>query len=160
MIRKAEVIDPKSIIELEKEYYDKYSISEDLLLKWIKNGNFYVAEENSKIIGSIYFEFLDEIKDLPWCHEPIAGLGKYIYISEVAAESGEINPALFDEVLKAGRENNCEGIVWLTGVKSNHDKIEQKFLKSNGFEKYKDVDNWECSPNYFINDHSLWIKRL
>jgi hypothetical protein len=160
MIRKAKIIDAKSIIELEKRYYDGYSISEDFLLKWIRNGNFYVSEENSKITDSIYFEYLDEIKDLPWCHEPISETGKYIYISEVGTDKDEINPDLFKEALKAVRENNCEGIIWLTGVKSNHDRIEQAFLKSNGFEKYKDVENWECSPNYFINDHSLWIKDL
>jgi hypothetical protein len=160
MIRKAKTGDIKDIIELEKKYYDGYSVSEGLLLKWIENGNFYIAEENSKIIGSIYFEFLDEIKDLPWHHEPIVGLGKYIYISEIAVESGEMVSVLFAEVLKSAKKNDCEGIVWLTGIKLNHDKIEKAFLKSNGFEKYKDVKNWECSPNYFIDDHSLWIKNL
>jgi len=160
MIRKAGTSDIADIIELEKNYYDGYSISEDLLLKWIENGNFFVFEENSKIVGSIYFEFLAEIKDLPWHHEPITGLGKYVYISEIAVESDKIIDILFVEVLKMAKENNCESIVWLTGVKSNHDKIEQKFLKSNGFEKYKDVKNWECSPNYFIDDHSLWIKKI
>jgi len=160
MIRKAEEKDIKNIIELEKRYYDGYSMPEGLLLKWIENGNFFVAEEDSKITGSIYFEFLDEIKDLPWHHEPIAGTGKYVYISEVGTDTDEINPALFDEVLKAGKENGCEGIVWLTGVKSNHDKIERKFLESNGFEKYKDVENWECAPGHFVNDHSLWLKKI
>lgn len=160
MIRKAEKIDSKNIIELEKRYYDGYSISEDLLSKWISNGNFYICEEDSKIIGSIYFEFIDKIKDLPWHHEPIIGNGKYAYISEIAVNSENVVPALFQKVMDTAKQKNCEAIIWLTGVKSNHDKIEQGFLKSSGFEKFKDVKDWECAPNYFIDDHSLWVKKL
>jgi len=160
MIRKANTSDLKQIIELEKDYYESYSISEEILTKWIENGNFFVIEENSKIVGSIYFEFLNEIKDLPWYHKPIKGLGRYIYISEIAVDSKDKVPILFEEVLKAARENNCEAIVWLTGDKGTHDKIEQDFLKANSFEIFKLVENWECSPEYFIHDHSIWVKKL
>lgn len=160
MIRNAEEKDINNIIELEKKYYDGYSLSKELLLRWTKNGNFHVTEENSEIVGSIYFEFLDEIKDLPWHHEPIVGKGKYVYISEVSTSSDEINPELFDEVLKAAKENGCKAVVWLTEVRLKHDQIEQKFLKASGFEKYKDVENWECSPGYFVSDHALWLRKL
>jgi hypothetical protein len=160
MIRKAITQDLKQIIELEKEYYTGHSISEEILVKWIKNGNFFVLEENSAIVGSIYFEFLDEIKDLPWYHEPIKSLGKYAYISEIAVDSDDKVPALFDEVLKVARKNDCEGIIWLTGEKGNHDKIEQGFIKTNSFKVFKKVENWECAPGYFVNDHSLWLKKL
>ena len=160
MVRKANIEDLKQIIELEKKYYEGYSISEELLNKWIKNGNFFVIEEESKILGSIYFEFLDEIKDLPWYHEPINKQGKYIYISEIAVDSQDKISILFNEVIKVAKENNCEAIIWLTGEKSNHDKIEQNFLKENGFEIFKNIENWECSPGYFIHDHSLWLKKL
>lgn len=162
MIREANVSDSKQIIgqiiELEKEYYDGYSISEEILVKWIENGNFFVIEENSKIAGSIYFEFLNEIKDLPWCHEPITGIGKYIYISEIAIDSEDRIPILFSKVLEAAKENHCEAIVWMTGEKGSHDKIEQDFLKTNGFKIAKKVENWECAPGYFVQDHSLWLK--
>ncbi len=160
MIRKVNLSDLKQIIELEKKYYDGHYISEEVLAKWIENGSFFVIEENSKIAGSIYFEFLDEIKSLPWYHEPIKGLGRYIYISEVAVDSKDKAPILFNEVLKVARENNCEAIIWLTGEKANHDKIEQGFLKANGFEKFKFVEEWECAPGRFIHDHSLWLKEL
>lgn len=160
MVRKANKSDSKQIITLEKEYYDGYSISQEFLIKWIENGNFFVIEENSKVVGSIYFEFLDEIKDLPWCHEPIKGTGKYAYISEIAVDCKDRIPILFSEVLRVAKENNCEGVVWLTGEKSNHDKTEQNFLKANNFKVFKRVENWECAPGYFIRDHSLWLKEL
>ena len=160
MVRKANVSDSKQIIELEKDYYEGYSISEEILVKWIENGNFFVIEDDSKIVGSIYFEFLDEIKDLPWYHEPIKGLGKYVYISEIAIDSKDRISILFNKVLEVAEENNCEAIVWLTGEKGSHDKIEQDFLKTNGFKITKKVDNWECAPGYFVHDHSLWLKEL
>lgn len=160
MIRKANVSDSKQIIELEKNYYEGYSIPDEILVKWIKNGNFFVIEENSKIVGSIYLEFLNEIKDLPWYHEPEKELGKYAYISEIAIDSKDRVPLLFNEVLKVVKENNCEAIIWLTGEKGSHDKIEQDFLKTNGFKISKQVENWECAPGYFIHDHFLWSKEL
>ncbi len=160
MIREVNISDSKQIIELEKDYYEEYSISEGVLTKWIENGNFFVMEENSKIVGSIYFEFLNEIKDLPWYHEPIKGLGKYVYVSEIAIDSKDKIPILFNEVLKVAEKNNCEAIIWLTGEKGSHDKIEQDFLKANGFKISKRVENWECSPGYFVHDHSLWLKEL
>ena len=160
MIRKANLLDSKQIIELEKDYYEGYSISEEVLGKWIENGNFFVIEENSKVVGSIYFEFLNEIKDLPWHHESITGIDKYIYISEIAVDSKDRIPILFNKVLEAAKENNCEAIVWLTGDKGNHDKIEQGFLGANGFKIFKKVENWECAPEYFIHDHSLWLREF
>lgn len=160
MIREANISDSKQIIELEKEYYEGYSIPERVLVKWIGNGNFFVIEESSKVVGSIYFEFLNEIKDLPWYHEPIKGLGKYAYISEIAVDSEDRIHILFNEVLKVAKKNSCGAIVWLTGEKGNHDKIEQNFLKANGFKISKRVENWECAPGYFVHDHSLWLKEL
>lgn len=156
MIRPACMSDAQQIIELEKKYYDSYFVSEEILTKWIENGNFFILERDSQIIGSIYFEFLNEIKDLPWYHKPIQGIGDYVYISEIATNSPDNINLLFDEVLKAAKEKNCKGIVW--GM--NHDKIEREFLQSNGFIKFQEVKDWECSPNYFIHDHALWLRKL
>lgn len=160
MIRIASLVDIDQIKKLEINYYEGHHISERILVKWVKNGNFFVIEENSKIVGSIYFEFLDETKDLPWEHEPIKELGKYIYISEIAVDSIDRIVILFKEVLKAAKENKCEAIIWITGEKSKHDKIEQEFLKSNDFEMYSNVEEWECTPGRLIQDHSLWLKKL
>jgi hypothetical protein len=160
MIRPAKISDIETIVGLEKKYYDGYSLSEEILEKWIKNGNYYVLEENSMIVGSIYFEFIEEIKGLPWQHEPINGVGNYVYISEIAVDSKDKIPVLFQKVLDSAKENNCKGIVWLTGEKSNHDKIEREFLQSYGFIKFEDVKNWECAPNYFVDDHALWLMKM
>lgn len=158
MIRKASLVDIDQIRKLEMNYYSGHNISERILVKWIKNGNFFVIEEDSKIVGSIYFEFLEEIKDLPWEHDPMEKeSGTYIYISEIAADSKERIPILFEKVLEAAKD--CEAIIWLTGEKSTHDQIEQEFLKKNKFKKYTSVENWECAPGRFVNDHSLYIKK-
>ena len=161
MIRKASLVDIDQIRKLEMNYYDGHHISERILVKWVKNGNYFVIEEESRIVGSVYFEFLDEIKDLPWEHEPIREeSGKYIYISEIAVDSEDRILILLNEVLKSAKENKCRAVIWLTGEKAKHDKIEQEFLKSNGFEKYKEVESWECAPGRFIHDHSLWLKKI
>ena len=161
MIQQAKISDIKQIQELEKMYYDGYFISESILAQWIKNRYFFLIEEDSKIVGSIYFEFLDEIKDLPWEHPSIKNkTGKYVYISEISIDFPERINELFAKIVKTAKDANCAAIIWLTGEKAKHDRIEQKFLEQNGFKVYKKVDNWECSPKYFIHDHSLWIKEL
>ncbi len=161
MKRPVRAIDVKQIQELEESYYDGYFISEAVLSSWIKDGNFFVIEENSKIVGSIYFEFLNEIRDLPWEHQPINNkTGKYIYISEIAVDSIERIDGLFTEVLKAAKGAKCKAILWLTGEKSKHDKFEKEFLAKNNFRNPQKVEKWECSPGYFIHDHSIWIKEF
>ncbi len=119
-----------------------------------------MSEENSKVVGSIYFEFLDEIKNLPWYHEPTIEKGEYVYISEITVDSKIRIPELFNQVVKLAKENDCHEIIWLTGEKHNHDRIEQEFLKKNDFSIFKRVENWECSPGYFVHDHSLWLKKI
>lgn len=160
MLRKAEPSDADNIISLEKSYYDGYSIGKDALLAWIKTGRYWVLEENGAVVGSIYFEFLDEIKDLPWVHGPVDETPNYIYISEVAAESENILPALFSKVLETAREHGVKAVLWLTGEKAKHDRVEQRFLKANGFELEQNIKKWECAPGIFLSDHSIWIKRL
>lgn len=83
---------------------------------------------------------------------------KYVYISEVSVkkESSNILQKLFNKVLKKAKEDKCQKIIWLTGKKKNHDKIEKKLILKNGFKKIRDVKNWEAYPNYFVPDHSLW----
>jgi len=159
-IRKANQNDVDKIIKLEKYYYDGYSISENVLEKWIKTGRYYVIEKDGIVIGSIYFEFLKEIRDLPWEHETVNEEPNYVYISEIAVKSENILKELFSKVLESAREHNVKSILWLTGEKSKHDHIEQKFLKSNGFKLKQHVEKWECAPGYFISDHNIWELNL
>lgn len=160
MIRRARLTDVDKIIELEKEYYDNYFISKNILTEWIKTGRYYVIEKDGVIIGSMYFEFLKDIRELPWEHKPVDEESNYVYISEVAVKSENVLIELFSKILEKAAENNVKGIIWLTGEKSKHDKIEQKFLKSNGFKLRKHIDRWECSPGYFVSDHNIWVKSL
>jgi len=160
MLRKANPNDVDKIVELEKDYYDGYSISKNILAKWIKSGRYYVVERGGAVVGSIYFEFLKKIKDLPWEHEAVDEKPNYIYISEIAVKSENILKELFSKVLEVAQEQNVKAILWLTGEKAKHDQIEQRFLKSNGFKLKQHVDEWECAPDYFINDHNIWIKGL
>ena len=160
MLRKANSSDVDKIVELEKDYYDGYSISKNILTDWIRTGRYYVAEKDGIVVGSIYFEFLEEIKDLPWEHEVVNEKSNYVYISEVAVKSEDILQELFSKVLEAAREHNVKAILWLTGEKSKHDKIEQRFLKSNGFKFKQHVEKWECAPGYFISDHNIWELKL
>jgi UDP:flavonoid glycosyltransferase YjiC (YdhE family) len=160
MLREANTNDVDKIIELEKDYYDGYSISKNVLENWIRTGRYYVVEKDGMIVGSIYFEFLQEIKDLPWEHETVDEEPNYIYISEIAIKSEDVLQELFSKVLEAAQEHNVKAILWLTGEKSKHDQIEQRFLKLNGFILEKHVDRWECAPGYFIDDHNIWIKKI
>jgi len=160
MLRKANPSDVDEIIELEKDYYDSYSISKDVLAKWIGTGRYYVVEKDGIVIGSIYFEFLQEIKDLPWEHETMDEEPNYVYISEIAVKSEDVIQELFSKVLEAAREHNVKAILWLTGEKAKHDRIEQRFLESNDFVLKQHIEKWECAPGYFIGDHNIWIKKL
>ena len=160
MIRKANQNDVDKIVELEKDYYDSYSISKNILTEWIRTGRYYVIEKDGIVIGSIYFEFLKEIRDLPWEHKTVDEKSNYVYISEIAVKSEEVLHELFSKVLEAARKRNAKSILWLTGEKSKHDKIEQRFLKSNKFEIKKHVEKWECAPGYFISDHNIWELKL
>jgi len=160
MLRRARQSDVDKIVELEKGYYDGYFISKNILAEWIKTGRYYVVERDSVVTGSIYFEFLEDVKDLPWEHEAVDEKPNYVYISEIAVKTEDVLQELFSKVLKVAKEQNVKAILWLTGEKAKHDKIEQRFLKSNGFKVKQHVDEWECAPGYFISDHNIWIKKI
>jgi N-acetylglutamate synthase-like GNAT family acetyltransferase len=160
MLRKANTNDVDRIVELEKDYYDGYSISKNVLAEWIRTGRYYVVEKDGEIVGSIYFEFLKEIKSLPWEHEAVDEKPNYVYISEIAIKSEDVLQELFSKVLESAQQRSVKSILWLTGEKSKHDRIEQKFLKSNNFVKKERVENWEYAPGYFISDHSIWELEL
>ncbi|MFQ6010152.1 MAG: hypothetical protein ACE5J7_03485 [Candidatus Aenigmatarchaeota archaeon] len=62
--------------------------------------------------------------------------------------------------MEKAREKDCKVIIWLTGQKKKHDKIELSFIKKNNFTLYSNVKNWEAYPGKFVSDHSIWIKEL
>jgi len=159
-IRNATSNDIKAIQSVEKDYYEGFSCDEETLKSWIKNNNFFVAEENNKIAGFIYFEFIDEIKALPFIHKSIRGKGEYAYGSEIGVVNNNLKlmQKLFDFMLKIIKGKDCKAVIWVTGGKSRHDKLELEIIKNNGFLKKENVLKWECYPGKFVDDHWIYAK--
>ena len=67
---------------------------------------------------------------------------------------------LFNKVLEKSKRDKCKKIIWLTGLKSKHDKIESRLLSKNKFAKKEKVKHWEAYPNHFVNDHFIWVKKV
>lgn len=127
--------------------------------------NFIVAEENGKIIGFIFFEYLDQIQAIPFVHELMHKRnGKFAYISEVGIldkyRDMGILQQLFKKLVEKARKDNCEKIIWLTGQEHKHDKIEINLLLQNSFTKTKNIQKWEAHPGHFVDDHWIWEKQL
>jgi N-acetylglutamate synthase-like GNAT family acetyltransferase len=159
--------DIKQIQEVEREYYEGFNCSEDILKNWIQNlpDNFIVAEKDDRLVGFIFFEYLNEIRAIPFVHKLEHKIGgKYAYVSEIGILDGlqnsEILQELFDEMIEKCEKDGCEAVVWMTGKKSKHDKIESRLLLDNGFVKGENVKQWEAYPNHFVDDHYIWVKTL
>lgn len=160
--RPAKIRDIKQIQQIEKEYYEGFSCSEETLKSWIEPlaENFIIAEENGKIIGFIFFEFLDEVKAIPFIHDTKTTnnpKGSYVYITELGIIDSHVDliQELFDKVVEIAKKKNKKSIIWLTGDKSKHDKIERDLIQGNGFMRKNRIEKWEAYPNYFVSDH--WI---
>ena len=167
-IRPAKIQDIKAIQEIEQQYYEGFSCPTDVLEKWIQNstGNFLVAEDsNNRVVAFLFFEYLDEIRAIPFIHEPTHSENdKYAYISEVGVLDrylkSEILQTLFDSMKRKTTLDDCHGIVWLTGSKRKHDQTEQNILADNSFVKQEQIKDWEAYPNHHVNDHYLWYKNI
>lgn len=165
--RSAKLQDIKQIQQIEKEYYEGFNCPEETLKNWIQNlpDNFIVAEMDNKIVGFVFFEYLSEIKAITFVHKlEHKKDGKFVYISEVGVlnefQKSDILQKLFDKLVEKSKKDNCKMVIWLTGSKSKHDKIESKILLSNGFTKKQNVKHWEAYPNYFVDNHYIWIKEI
>lgn len=163
--RSATIKDIKQIQQVEKEYYENFNCSKKVLKLWIEKlpENFIIAEQNRKIIGFIFFEYLDRIKALPFIHKPEnKKSGKFAYVSEVAVlDKFEcILQKLYIALINEAKKNKCKKIIWLTGRKKKHDKIEIGLLSQNGFIKNKNIKRWEAYPNCFVSDHWIWEKQI
>jgi len=165
--RPATIQDIEQIQEIEREYYEGFNCLKETLKNWIQNlsNNFIIAEDNNKIIGFIFFEYLNEIKAIPFIHTlQHNSKGKYVYISEVGisndSQNSDILQKLFIKLLEKSKKDNCKAVIWLTGSKAKHDKIESQMLINNNFIKKQNIKNWEAYPNHFVNDHYLWIKEI
>ena len=165
--RSAKLQDIKQIQQIEKEYYEGFNCPEDTLKNWIKNlpENFIVAEIDYRIVGFVFFEYLDEIKAIPFIHKLEHNpSGKYVYISEVGIldefQNSDILQKLLDKIIEKSKKDGCKMVIWLTGSKRKHDKIESKILLANGFIKKQNVKHWEAYRGYFVDDHYIWTKEI
>ena len=166
-IRSAKLKDIKQIQKIEKEYYEGFKCPIEILKNWIGNlnENFMVAEEGKKIIGFIFFEYLNEIKAIPFVHKlEHKKNGKFVYISEIGIlnefQDSNILQQLFNQLLDKAKQDDCKSIIWLTGSKHKHDEIESEILRDNNFIKKENVKNWEAYPNYYVNNHYIWTKQI
>ena len=155
--------DIADIQAIEKQYYDGFSCPEANLKQWVEklSKNFFVAVSDNYVVAFLFFEYLDEIKAIPFVHEiEHSANGKYVYVSEVGIldefTKSDILQTLFDAMKRKATSANCEGIVWLTGSKNKHDQLEQSILAGNSFVKKESVQNWEACPNHYVNDHYIW----
>jgi len=166
-IRTITIKDIPQIRLVEKEYYEGFSCPKETLRCWIEQlpDNFLVAEEDNQIIAFLFFEYLYEEKVLPFIHDPIKNRrGDCVYVSEIGVldkyKDSEVLQELFEEMVEKARLDGCKKIIWLTGEKSKHDKIELAILTKNRFFKGKPVQNWECYPGKFVDDHVVYERAL
>ena len=164
-IRPASLNDIEQIQHIEKEYYEGYSCPEDTLKSWISqhSESFFIAEKDGKLVGFLFFEYLNQPEALPFVHElrHNAG-GKYCYVSEIGVIGWDKGVAqqLFDAMLEKAKQDGCEKIIWLTGIEMMHDKMELELLENNGFKQTTTVSKWEAFPDHFVSDHSIWDKSI
>lgn len=167
-IKPAKIQDIQAIQEIERQYYEGFSCPTEVLEKWIKKStdNFLVAVDSKHhVVAFLFFEYLDEIKAIPFIHEPAHSKnGKHVYVSEVGVLDkyleSDILQTLFDSMKRKATLDDCHGIVWLTGSKRKHDQAEQSILAGNSFIKHERVKDWEAYPNHHVNDHYIWYLNI
>lgn len=168
VLRRATIDDIPAIQLIEEEYYEGFSLPEKTLAPWIKTlpSNFIVADDEGNVAGFIFFEYLDKIQALPFMHnisETHRSDGKYAYISEIGVldkYSTELMQRLFEQMLKAVQKDKIKQIIWITGGKRKHDKLETKIVKENGFIRRDRIKRWEYLPGKFTDSHWVWVKKL
>ena len=165
-IRQASLQDIPQIQAVEREYYDGFSCPEDILSDWIMGSpeNFLVAEDGGRVVGFLFFEYLNEARALPFVHKLEGQKGAYAYVSEVGVldefQDSDVLQRLFEKMAGKSGFHHCKAIVWLTGSKSRHDRLEKMLLLKNGFRKKENASHWEAFPGFFVDDHWIWAKEI
>lgn len=167
-LRSAELQDIRSILKIGEKFYEGSCCPEETSRQWIAGlpKNFIVAEDDDdKIVGFAFFEYFDKIKTVPFVHQLEHDKnGKYVYVSDIGIldefqDSGVLQ-MLFRELVNKAKSDGCGTVIWLTGSSGKHDKIELEILQNNNFTKRQKVKNWEAYPDYFVDDHAIWTKRI
>ncbi|MCX6814322.1 MAG: hypothetical protein NTY20_01560 [Candidatus Aenigmarchaeota archaeon] len=161
-IRPAKPSDIMGIQEIERSYYEGFSCPDSIMESWISTGRFLLTEESGKILGFMFFEYVNKAEALPFIHKPLGNSrGKYCYISEVGTSGRPgVLEGLMESVIRKSKGNGCNVVIWLTGSKSRHDRIESDFLLKESFMKISNVRHWEAYPGHFVHDHHIWMKKI
>lgn len=155
--RQAGVEDVEQIQKVENEYYNGFFLPNKLLESWIPTlpENFIIAEENEKVIGCIFFEYLEKVKAIPYVHDiskthvPDGG-----YISEIAIrkkyKTTDTIQKLFDMMLEKCKKDKIKEIICLTGPpdRIGHELTENQLIDANGFVRKNRLEKWEAWPNF------------
>jgi hypothetical protein len=165
--------DIDAIHEIAKEYYKGYEASKEVLTGWIKDATsqFIVVEVAGEIAGCIFWEYLDEIKAIPYFHESKdynSSKGKYAYVSEIVIAEKYKRKGLIwllYGVLEINLKDDCKGIIWVTGNPKyihvmEHEETEHTMIKAGRFKYVKRVKDWEYAPGKFNNSHNIYFKKI
>lgn len=166
-IRKIKESEVGKIQEIDKDFYEGYSTSLDVLSKWFENfpEGFLVAEDSGNIVGYIFVELFNKIKAVPFIHDTKTThteKGKYLYVSGFGVKDGfdKAGEILMEHIIEFAKSKKCRAIIWVTGEKMKHDIYEKRLTERFGFKKKEMIEKWESHPNRFVSDHNIWVKKL
>jgi hypothetical protein len=173
LFRQPKSKDADRIHQISKEFYKGYETTKKVLEGWIRDlsKQFIVVEVDNKIEGCVFWEYLDEIKAIPYFHKSKdhnSPKGKYAYVSEIVISDKYKNKGmmwLLYGATEISLKKDCQGIIWLTGApelihKMSHEETEHTILKIGGFKFIKKAKNWESAPGRFTDSHNIYFKKL
>ena len=162
-----------AVHKVAQEYYQGFEISKEVLTGWIKDlpKQFIIIEIKGEIAGCIFWEYLNEIKAIPYFHKVKnfnQSKGKYAYISEIVIADKYKNKGimwLLYGAMGISLKKECQGIIWVTGEprlthRFPHVEAEQTILKIDGFKLVKRAKNWEYAPENYVSDHNIYFKKI
>lgn len=157
-IREAKANDIAAIQKRQMEQYG-FSCPKEILENWIGvKGHFLFADPET----FMFFEYVRDLRPMPFVHRAFDGVGKIAYISEVgfSEQSEDSMQRLFVAAMQKAKADGCNLVAWVTGNDGDHDRREVAFLVENGFVRGDIIPRWEAKPGHFVSDHSSWTKRL
>lgn len=173
LFRQPTLRDVKRIHEIAQEFYKGFEVSKEILTNWVRNlpEQFIVVKIDGEIEGSVFWEYLKEIKAVPYFHKTSdynSPHGKYAYVSEIVIADKFKDKGLMwllYGAMEISLKKDCKGIIWLTGnpkliQKMAHEETEHTLLKIGGFKFVKRARNWEYAPGKFNNTHNIYFKEL
>lgn len=170
--RTADERDIQYVMKLEKEMYGEdytqgtfrkyFSIfPEGFLLAEDRD----VFEQDNKIVGFVVTIRLNDVKSIPYVHDPKdyhEKDGPIIYLSGFGVnkkyQEENVGVELYEQVIKLAKSLNIKKYVVICMENEPGDAYEISILKKLGFAKETIVD-WEVAPGRVIK-HEAWVKNV